>query len=43
VLIDLEMPEMDGLTALGEIKKINPAIPAIGFHCGGIRQICAPT
>jgi len=31
VLIDLEMPEMDGLTALGEIKKINPAIPAIAF------------
>jgi len=27
----LEMPEMDGLTALGEIKKINPAIPAIAF------------
>ena len=31
VLIDLEMPEMDGLTALGEIKKINPAIPALAF------------
>jgi CheY-like chemotaxis protein len=31
VLIDLEMPEMDGVTALGEIKKINPAIPAIAF------------
>jgi len=31
VLIDLEMPEMDGLTALGEIKKINPSIPAIAF------------
>lgn len=31
ILIDLEMPEMDGVTALGEIKKINPAIPAIAF------------
>jgi len=31
VLIDLEMPEMDGLTALGEIRKINPSIPAIAF------------
>ena len=31
VLIDLEMPEMDGVTALGEIKKINPSIPAIAF------------
>jgi CheY-like chemotaxis protein len=25
------MPEMDGITALGEIKKINPATPAIAF------------
>jgi signal transduction histidine kinase len=31
VLIDLEMPEMDGTAALKEIKKINPAIPAIAF------------
>ncbi len=31
MLIDLEMPEMDGITALGEIKKINPAVPAIAF------------
>jgi signal transduction histidine kinase len=31
ILIDLEMPEMDGITALNEIKKINPAIPAIAF------------
>ena len=31
VLIDLEMPEMDGITALGEIQKINPKIQAIAF------------
>ncbi len=31
ILIDLEMPEMDGVTALGEIRKINPMIPAIAF------------
>ncbi|PWT71364.1 MAG: hypothetical protein C5B59_18285 [Bacteroidetes bacterium] len=31
ILIDLEMPEMDGATALNEIKKINPSIPAIAF------------
>ncbi len=31
ILIDLEMPEMDGVTALGEIRKINPAVPAIAF------------
>ena len=31
VLIDLEMPEMDGITALAEIRKLNKAIPAIAF------------
>jgi CheY-like chemotaxis protein len=31
ILIDLEMPEMDGITALGEIRKINPSVPAIAF------------
>ena len=31
VLIDLEMPEMDGVTALREIRKLDPAIPAIAF------------
>lgn len=31
MLIDLEMPEMDGPTALQEIRKINRAVPAIAF------------
>ena len=31
VLLDLEMPEMDGATALLEIKKLNPEIPILAF------------
>jgi CheY-like chemotaxis protein len=31
VLIDLEMPEMDGITALAEIRKVDPTVPAIAF------------
>jgi CheY-like chemotaxis protein len=31
VLIDLEMPEMDGATALAEIRKMHPEVPAIAF------------
>ena len=31
VLIDLEMPEMDGVTALSEIRKMDRDIPAIAF------------
>ena len=31
VLIDLEMPEMDGITALAEIRKLNQTVPAIAF------------
>jgi CheY-like chemotaxis protein len=31
VLLDLEMPEMDGPSAVIEIKKLNAAIPALAF------------
>jgi PAS domain S-box-containing protein len=31
LLIDLEMPEMDGATALKEIRKIDASIPAVAF------------
>lgn len=31
MLIDLEMPEMDGPTALKEIRKINQKVPAVAF------------
>jgi signal transduction histidine kinase len=31
VLIDLEMPEMDGITALSEIRKVDNVVPAIAF------------
>ena len=31
LLIDLEMPEMDGATAVKEIRKLNSSIPAVAF------------
>jgi CheY-like chemotaxis protein len=31
LLIDLEMPEMDGATALKEIRKLNTSVPAVAF------------
>lgn len=31
LLIDLEMPEMDGATALKEIRRINPLVPIAAF------------
>ncbi len=41
ILIDLEMPEMDGITALGEIKKINPDVRAIAFTASVYENIRA--
>ena len=29
VVLDIKMPRMDGLTALKEIKKLNPALPVL--------------
>src|ERR1700722_13345589 len=31
VILDIEMPEMDGLTALAEMRKIYPRLPVIMF------------
>jgi CheY-like chemotaxis protein len=31
LLIDLEMPEMDGPTALKEIRRFNTSVPAMAF------------
>jgi PAS domain S-box-containing protein len=31
LLVDLEMPEMDGATAVKEIRKMNPEIPILAF------------
>lgn len=31
ILLDLEMPEVDGYTAIREIRKMHPEIPAIAF------------
>jgi PAS domain S-box-containing protein len=31
LLIDLEMPEMDGATALKEIRKLNASVPVVAF------------
>jgi CheY-like chemotaxis protein len=31
VLLDLEMPELDGIAALRKIRAIDPTIPAIAF------------
>jgi PAS domain S-box-containing protein len=31
LLIDLEMPEMDGATALKEIRKLNTSVPVVAF------------
>jgi signal transduction histidine kinase len=39
ILLDLEMPEADGYTALKEIRKIHPAIPAIAFTASAFENI----
>jgi signal transduction histidine kinase/CheY-like chemotaxis protein len=41
VLLDLEMPEMDGATALKEIKKINPEIPILAFTAAAYDNMLA--
>jgi signal transduction histidine kinase/ActR/RegA family two-component response regulator len=39
VLLDLEMPEADGFTALSEIRKLHPLIPAIAFTASVFENI----
>jgi signal transduction histidine kinase len=41
LLLDLEMPEVDGFTALAEIRKINPTVPAIAFTAAVFENIQA--
>ena len=38
ILLDLEMPEMDGYTAVREIKKLYPSIPVLAFTAALIDQ-----
>ncbi len=39
ILLDLEMPEADGYTALEEIRKIHPTLPAIAFTATAFENI----
>ncbi len=39
ILLDLEMPEADGYTALREIRKTHPATPAIAFTAATFENI----
>ena len=41
ILLDLEMPEMDGATALLEIKKLNPEIPVLAFTAAAYDNMLA--
>ncbi len=41
ILLDLEMPEMDGVTALREIKKLNPEIPILAFTASAYDNMLA--
>jgi PAS domain S-box-containing protein len=38
ILMDIQMPEMNGLTATGEIKKFNPAVPIIAQTANAINE-----
>jgi signal transduction histidine kinase/CheY-like chemotaxis protein len=39
ILLDLEMPEADGYTALQEIRKLHPNLPAIAFTAATFENI----
>ncbi len=39
LLLDLEMPEIDGYTALKEIRKTKPTLPAIAFTAAAFENI----
>ncbi len=41
ILLDLEMPEMDGYTALKEIRKMHPRVPAFAFTAAMFQDIDA--
>jgi CheY-like chemotaxis protein len=41
ILLDLEMPEMDGAAALLEIRKINPEIPILAFTAAAYDNMLA--
>jgi len=41
ILLDLEMPEMDGATALREIRKLNPEIPILAFTAAAYDNMLA--
>jgi CheY-like chemotaxis protein len=38
VLMDIQMPEMNGLTATEEIKKFNPGVPIIAQTANAINE-----
>src|SRR4026209_2213332 len=42
IILDVEMPEMDGLTALATIRKTHPRLPVIMFSALTERGASAP-